>query len=389
MERTLARLDTDYIDLLLIHQPAGNSIAGYKLMEKAYKAGKVRAIGLSNFTPAQIREILDVCEVKPAVLQTEVHPYSQEKALKQFLNGEGIVVQAWYPLGHGDKALLEEPLFAQLGEKYGKSPAQIILRWHIQDGNVVIPGSKNPAHIQRQLRPVRLCPDGRGDGAASPRWMRRSATTPPRRRPSPGTRPWFPPWTNKNKKGRVPMRKNFGSKSWFYPLPVLILGTYNPDGTPDAMNAAWGGLYDADKVVLCLSAGHRTTKNIQARGAFTVSFADAAHVVPADYVGVVSGNAEPDKVKKAGFHPVRSEFVDAPLFEELPVAMECTLLKVNEDGNIIGQIQNVSVDESVLDAGGNLSMDAFRPIAFEPAGSGYHVLGGKVGSAFQDGLRLK
>ena len=148
VERTLARLDTDYIDLLLIHQPAGNSIAGYKLMEKAYKAGKVRAIGLSNFTPAQIREILDVCEVKPAVLQTEVHPYSQEKALKQFLNGEGIVVQAWYPLGHGDKALLEEPLFAQLGEKYGKSPAQIILRWHIQDGNVVIPGSKNPAHIR-------------------------------------------------------------------------------------------------------------------------------------------------------------------------------------------------------------------------------------------------
>ena len=142
------------------------------------------------------------------------------------------------------------------------------------------------------------------------------------------------------------MRKNFGSKSWFYPLPVLILGTYNPDGTPDAMNAAWGGLYDADKVVLCLSAGHRTTKNIQARGAFTVSFADAAHVVPADYVGVVSGNAEPDKVKKAGFHPVKSEFVDAPLFEELPVAMECSLLKVNEDGNIIGQIQNVSVDAS-------------------------------------------
>ena len=103
VERTLARLDTDYIDLLLIHQPAGNSIAGYKRMEKAYKAGKVRAIGLSNFTPAQIQEILDVCEVKPAVLQTEVHPYSQEKALKQFLNGEGIVVQAWYPLGHGDK----------------------------------------------------------------------------------------------------------------------------------------------------------------------------------------------------------------------------------------------------------------------------------------------
>lgn len=148
IDESLKKLQMDYIDLLLIHQPAGNFIAGYKLMEKAYKAGKVRAIGLSNFTPAQIREILDVCEVKPAVLQTEVHPYSQEKALKQFLSGEGIVVQAWYPLGHGDKALLEEPLFAQLGEKYGKSPAQIILRWHIQDGNVVIPGSKNPAHIR-------------------------------------------------------------------------------------------------------------------------------------------------------------------------------------------------------------------------------------------------
>ena len=148
VERTLARLDTDYIDLLLIHQPAGNSIAGYKLMEKAYKAGKVRAIGLSNFTPAQIREILDVCEVKPAVLQTEVHPYSQEKALKQFLNREGIVVQAWYPLGHGDKALIEESLFTELGKNYGKSNAQIILRWHIQDGNTVIPGSKNPAHIK-------------------------------------------------------------------------------------------------------------------------------------------------------------------------------------------------------------------------------------------------
>lgn len=148
VEKTLERLDTDYIDLLLIHQPAGNYIAGYKLMEKAYKEGKVKAIGLSNFNEAQIQEILDVCEVKPTVLQTEVHPYSQEKALKEFLNKEGIAIQAWYPLGHGDKALLEEPVFARLGEKYGKSAAQIILRWHIQDGNIVIPGSKNPDHIR-------------------------------------------------------------------------------------------------------------------------------------------------------------------------------------------------------------------------------------------------
>ena len=148
VEKTLERLDTDYIDLLLIHQPAGNYIAGYKLMEKAYQEGKVKAIGLSNFTPAQIQEILDVCQVKPAVLQTEVHPYSQEKELKKFLDKEGMVIQAWYPLGHGDKALIQEPLFTELGKKYGKSNAQMILRWHIQDGNIVIPGSKNPDHIK-------------------------------------------------------------------------------------------------------------------------------------------------------------------------------------------------------------------------------------------------
>ena len=148
VEKTLQRLDTDYIDLLLIHQPAGNYIAGYKQMEKAYKAGKVKAIGLSNFNEEQIREILTVCEIKPAVLQTEVHPYSQEKQLKKFLDKENIVIQAWYPLGHGDKALIQEPLFAELGKKYNKSNAQIILRWHIQDGNIVIPGSKNPTHIK-------------------------------------------------------------------------------------------------------------------------------------------------------------------------------------------------------------------------------------------------
>lgn len=148
VERTLARLDTDFIDLLLIHQPAGNYLAGYRLMEQAYLAGKVRAIGLSNFTIAQIQEILQVCEVRPTVLQTEAHPYAQEKELKAFLKQEGMVLQAWYPLGHGDPGLLKEGIFAELGQKYGKSPAQIILRWHIQDGNIVIPGSKNPAHIR-------------------------------------------------------------------------------------------------------------------------------------------------------------------------------------------------------------------------------------------------
>ena len=128
VDKTLKRLQTDYIDLLLIHQPAGNYIAGYKQMEKAYKEGKVRVIGLSNFNEKQICEILNICEVKPSVLQTEVHPY--------------------YPLGHGDSALLNEPLFKSLAEKYGKSTAQIILRWHIQDGNIIIPGSKNSDHIK-------------------------------------------------------------------------------------------------------------------------------------------------------------------------------------------------------------------------------------------------
>lgn len=148
VDKTLERLGTDTIDLLLIHQPAGNYVAGYRQMEKAYKEGKVKAIGLSNFNQAQIEEILGLCQVKPAVLQTEVHPYFQEQELKSFLSKEGMVIQAWYPLGHGDKALLEEPLFTQLGKKYGKTNAQIILRWHIQDGNIVIPGSKNPAHIK-------------------------------------------------------------------------------------------------------------------------------------------------------------------------------------------------------------------------------------------------
>lgn len=151
VDKTLERLDTDYIDLLLIHQPAGNYIAGYRQMEKAFKEGKVRAIGLSNFTKAQIEEILSICEVKPGVLQTELHPYNPENELKTFLKEHGIVAQAWYPLGHGDKALLEEPIFVELSKKYKKTVAQVILRWHIQSGNVVIPGSKSAEHIKDNL----------------------------------------------------------------------------------------------------------------------------------------------------------------------------------------------------------------------------------------------
>ena len=151
VDDTLERLGTDYIDLMLLHQPAGCYLTGYRLLEKAYKEGKVKAIGLSNFTEAQIEEIIDACEIKPAVLQTEVHPYAQAKELKKLLSKADMAIHAWYPLGHGDKALLEEPVFTSLAEKYKKTNAQIILRWHVQAGNIIIPGSKNPDHIKANL----------------------------------------------------------------------------------------------------------------------------------------------------------------------------------------------------------------------------------------------
>ena len=147
VERTLARLDTDYIDLLLLHQPAGNYRKAYQIMEKAVKEGKVKGVGLSNFNEEQIQEILDNCEIKPTVLQAEVHPYYPQTEMKKFLDKNDIKIQAWYPLGHGDKGLINEPVFSKLAEKYGKSNVQIILRWQLQAGYIVIPGSSNPDHI--------------------------------------------------------------------------------------------------------------------------------------------------------------------------------------------------------------------------------------------------
>lgn len=185
------------------------------------------------------------------------------------------------------------------------------------------------------------------------------------------------------------MRKNFGTKPWFYPLPVLIIGTYDEDGTPDAMNAAWGGLYDADKVVLCLSVGHKTTANIMRKSAFTVSFADAAHVTEADYVGMESANQVKDKLAKAGLHTVKSEYVDAPVIDEFPLTLECRLLKVTEEGNIIGQIVNVSADERILGEDGKVAPSLLQAISFDPVNNAYLKLGEKVGNAFQDGAKLK
>ena len=148
VDETLARLGTDYIDLLFLHQPTANWREGYRNIEEAVKAGKVKAIGLSNFPDELLREAIDTMELKPQVVQVEAHPYYPQTELKQLLSETGMGLMAWYPLGHGDKSLIQEPIFTELAKKYGKTNAQIILRWHIQSGNVVIPDSKNPAHIR-------------------------------------------------------------------------------------------------------------------------------------------------------------------------------------------------------------------------------------------------
>ena len=151
IDATLKRLDADYIDLLFLHQPAGDYVRAYKAMERAVKAGKVKSLGLSNFPEEQIQEVVSATEIKPAFVQVEAHPYFPETALKAYLKPMGTAVMAWYPLGHGDKSLVEEPVFTKLAAKYGKSNAQIILRWHTQSGNVVIPGSKNVQHIRDNI----------------------------------------------------------------------------------------------------------------------------------------------------------------------------------------------------------------------------------------------
>jgi len=148
IDETLARLGTDYIDLLFLHQPTDNWREGYRNIEKAYKEGKVKAIGLSNFPEDLLKEAVETMEIKPHVVQVEAHPYFPQTALKAFLAETGMGLMAWYPLGHGDKNLINEPVFAKLAAKYGKSNAQIILRWHVQSGNVVFPGSRNPEHIR-------------------------------------------------------------------------------------------------------------------------------------------------------------------------------------------------------------------------------------------------
>lgn len=186
------------------------------------------------------------------------------------------------------------------------------------------------------------------------------------------------------------MRKNFGAKPYTYPQPVLIIASYDENGTPDAMNAAWGGISDDTQISMCLSAGHKTVKNILKRKAFTVSMADAAHVAACDYVGIISANDVPDKLEKAGFHTTRSEFVDAPLIDELPMTLECRLVSYDEEScRMVGEIVNVSAEESVLDENGKIDPGKLQPITFDPVNNAYLKLGEKVGNAFRDGLALK
>lgn len=186
------------------------------------------------------------------------------------------------------------------------------------------------------------------------------------------------------------MRKNFGAKPYTYPQPVLIIASYDENGTADAMNAAWGGISDDTQISMCLSAGHKTVKNILARKAFTVSMADAAHVVECDYVGIVSANDVPNKLEKAGFHTAKSEFVDAPLIDELPMALECKLVSYDEEScRLVGEIVNVSADERILNSDGKIDPGKLEPITFDPVNNAYLKLGDKVGNAFKDGMKLK
>ena len=185
------------------------------------------------------------------------------------------------------------------------------------------------------------------------------------------------------------MRRSFGPQPYLFPMPVLIIGTYNEDGVPNAMNAAWGTIADMDRVAIFL-ADHKTTQNIFARKDFTVSLATADQVVPADYVGIVSANDEPKKFAKTGWTAEKSAHVDAPLFAELPVALECRMVSYDEESELlIGQIVNVCADESVLREDGSVDMAKLRPIAYDPMNHDYLLVTEKVGNAFEDGVELK
>ncbi len=186
------------------------------------------------------------------------------------------------------------------------------------------------------------------------------------------------------------MRKNFGPKPMCYPMPVYMIATYNSDGIPNVMNAAWGGISEEKEISICVDSGHKTAENVVARKAFTVSMATVPYMTACDYVGIVSGNKEPDKFAKAGFHATKSEFVDAPIIDELPMALECKLISYDpESCRLVGEIVNVSADESILGENGKVDVSKLQPITFDPMNHQYLALGEEVGRAFHAGLALK
>ena len=185
------------------------------------------------------------------------------------------------------------------------------------------------------------------------------------------------------------MRKNFGAKPFLYPQAVFIIGSYDENGNADAMNAAWGGVAGPNQIFMCIS-NHKSTDNILARKAFTVSMGTADQMVACDYVGLVSANNEPEKMKKSGFHIVNSEYVDAPVIEELPMTLECKLISYDPETHyMFGEVVNVSADDAVLGEDGNIDIAKLRPIIFDGIHAAYHVIGEKVGNAFSDGSALK
>lgn len=183
------------------------------------------------------------------------------------------------------------------------------------------------------------------------------------------------------------MRKNFGAKPYLYPQPVMIIGTYDENGTANAMNAAWGGIVGMHEIILDLGS-HKTTDNLKKTKAFTVSVGDAEHMAACDYVGLVSAGSVPDKMEKAGFTTTKSSFVNAPVINELPLTLECVLTQVIDGSKFIGEIVNVSADESILGLDGEIDLDKFHPITFDTVHQGYYKLGNRVGNAFQDGEQL-
>ena len=187
------------------------------------------------------------------------------------------------------------------------------------------------------------------------------------------------------------MRKDFGSQTWMYPMPVLIIGTYDENGNPNAMNAAWGGIFDYNQIMICLSA-HKTTDNIRKNKAFTIAFATVETVTASDYVGIVSQNQEPDKIAKAGLKAEKSKHVNAPIFLNYPLVLECELVEVLNEGegggNFVGKIVNASADESIL-TNGKVDPKKLHALSFDPILARYVALGDEVAPAFREGLKLK